>query len=135
MAELRWVVDTAPLVAYLGGLTRGLGAGARRALDQVRAGRARVAVPTLCLFEVAQLEERGRISLGLPFEHWCDLVERAEGVVLQSLTRECVAEARALPALRDPFDRLIAGTAVALGVPLVTPDARIAQAGRVQIVW
>ena len=116
MADLRWVVDTAPLV-------------------ELKAGRARVAVPTLCLFEVAQLEERGRISLGWPFEHWCDLVERAQGLVLQSLTRACVAEARALSALRHPFDRLIAGTAVALGVPLVTPDARIAQAGRVQIVW
>jgi PIN domain nuclease of toxin-antitoxin system len=46
-----------------------------------------------------------------------------------------VSEARALPALRDPFDRLIAGTAVALGVPLVSPDTRMARSGRVEVVW
>jgi len=46
-----------------------------------------------------------------------------------------VSEARSLPALCDPFDRLIAGTAVALGVPLVTPDARIATAERVTVIW
>jgi PIN domain nuclease of toxin-antitoxin system len=45
------------------------------------------------------------------------------------------SEARSLPALRDPFDRLIAGTAVALGVPLITPDVRIAAAPRVRVIW
>ena len=44
-------------------------------------------------------------------------------------------QARAFPDLRDPFDRLIAGTAAALGVPLISPDARIAAAGRVRILW
>jgi hypothetical protein len=69
------------------------------------------------------------------FERWCDLVAQAEPLLLLPLERAHVSEARSLPALRDPFDRLIAGTAVALGVPLVTPDARMATAERVAVIW
>jgi len=84
---------------------------------------------------VGQLEERGRVSLGLPFERWCDLVEEVAALLLLPLERAHVSEARSLPTLRDPFDRLIAGTAVALGLPLITADTRIAAARRVQVIW
>ena len=46
-----------------------------------------------------------------------------------------VSEARSLPSLRDPFDRLIAGTAIALGVPLITPDTRMVGVERPTTVW
>jgi PIN domain nuclease of toxin-antitoxin system len=133
--ETSAVLDTVALVAYLGGAVRGLGRSGRRAFDRARAGRARLAVPTLCLFEVGLLEERSRITLTVPFERWCDLVEETDALLLLPLERAHVSEARALPGLRDPFDRLIAGTAVALGLPLITPDARIAAQGRVAVIW
>jgi len=133
--ETRAVLDTVALLGYLGGAPRGLGRSARRTFDQARAGRLRLAVPTVCLFEVSQLEERGRISLTASFEHWCDLLEETEALLLLPLARDHVSEARSLPILRDPFDRLIAGTAVALGLPLITPDARIAQLKRVAVIW
>lgn len=95
----------------------------------------RLAVPTVCVFEVGQLEERGHIALGVTFEQWCDLLEQTPALLVTSLERAHVSEARALPTLRDPFDRLIAGTAVALGLPLVTPDARLAESRRVRVIW
>lgn len=135
MVETRAVIDTAPLIAYLGGAQRALGRAARRLCERARAGHARLAVPTGCLFEVGLLAERGSITLGIPFERWCDLIETAAPLPLVPLDRAHVSEARALPTLRDPFDRLIAGTAVALGVPLITGDSRIAEAARVQVIW
>jgi PIN domain nuclease of toxin-antitoxin system len=135
MADASAVIDTAPLVAYLAGGRGSLGTAARRFLRGAESGALRVAVPTICLFEVGQLEERGRLKLGVPFERWCDLVEAAPALVVMSLERLHVSEARALPALRDPFDRLIAGTAVAAGLPLITRDARITMSGRVRVVW
>ncbi len=129
------MLDTVALVGYLGGALRGLGPAARRAIDNARQGRSRLAVPTVCLFEIGQLEERGRLALAVPFEQWCDLVEQSEALVLLPLQRTHVSEARSLPTLRDPFDRLIAGTAIALGVPLITSDTRIAASGRVSVVW
>lgn len=133
--ETRAVLDTAPLIFYLSGSRDALGKESLRLLRRAEAGRIRLAVPTVCLFEVAQLEERGRIRLGLPFDHWCDRIERAEPLLLLPLERVHVSEARSLPTLRDPFDRLIAGTAVALGLPLVTPDARIGASTRVRVIW
>ena len=135
MLETRAVLDTVALLAYLGGAVRGFGRDARRAFEGARSSRWRLAVPTVCLFEVSQLEERGRISLTVPFEQWCDLVEHTRALILLPLERAHVSEARALPILRDPFDRLIVGTAVALGVPLITPDARIADLKRVGVIW
>jgi PIN domain nuclease of toxin-antitoxin system len=135
VVDTQAVIDTAPLVAYVGGAQRALGKGARRICERARAGRVRLAVPAICLFEVGLLEERGRISLGVPFERWCDLVEEVAALLLLPLERAHVSEARALPTLRDPFDRLIAGTAVALGLPLITADTRIAEAKRVRVIW
>jgi len=129
------VIDTAPLLAYLGGAERALGTAARRLLRRAQAGHVRLAVPTVCLFEVAQLEERGRIHLRMPFEQWCNLVEATPALLLLPIERAHVSEARSLPVLRDPFDRLIAGVAVALGVPLVTPDTRIASTSRLRVAW
>ena len=40
-----------------------------------------------------------------------------------------------LLALRDPWDRLVMATAIDLGVPLVTADARIAATGLVEVLW
>lgn len=128
-------MDTAPLVAFVQGLLSNLGPAARRVVRLVESGKGVLGVPTICLFEVAQLEERGRIALGQSFGTWCDLVDETPGLRLLPLERIHVVEARALPGLRDPSDRLVAGVAVALGVPLVTPDARIAGEPRVRVLW
>ena len=47
------------------------------------------------------------------------------GFPLEALTPEDVDEARGLGMLIDPFDRLIAGTALRLGLPLMTNDGLI----------
>ena len=90
---------------------------------------------TISLFEIAQLEERGRVQLNVPYDRWCQLVEDSPPLLLLPLERSHVSQARGLPALRDPFDRMVAGTAAALGVPLITSDARIAESRRVRAVW
>ena len=46
-----------------------------------------------------------------------------------------IREARGLARLVDPFDRLIAASAVRLDVPLITGDERIRGSGLVRTVW
>jgi PIN domain nuclease of toxin-antitoxin system len=129
------VLDTAPLIYYVGGRADRLGLAARRLLHTAERRGRRVGASTISLFEIARLEERGRVQLSLPFDRWCQLVEDSQSLLVLALERPHVSEARALPALRDPFDRLIAGSAAALGVPLITSDARIAESRRVRVVW
>jgi PIN domain nuclease of toxin-antitoxin system len=129
------VLDTAPLVAISTSSEQSLGSAAKRLVQRaVRTGDL-LGIPAVCLFEVAQLEERGRIKLRLPFEDWCSLLEESAGLRILALDLGVVSEARALPGLRDPFDRLIAGTAVAHGVPLISPDRRVSGSGRLAVVW
>ena len=129
------MLDTVALVAVATGSERSLGREAARLVRRWARTGGVLGIPTVCLFEVAQLEQRGRLELHLPFEDWCTTLEGSSGLRLLPLDLGVVSEARALPALRDPFDRLIAGTAVAHGVPLISPDRRVAASGRVTVVW
>jgi PIN domain nuclease of toxin-antitoxin system len=135
VGDLRAVLDTAPLVALASGSVRSLGREAHRLVKRITRSGGVLGIPAICLFEVAQLEERGRLTLRVPFEEWCGLLAESPGFRVLPLDVSVVSEARALPALRDPFDRLIAGTAVALGVPLISPDRRVAASGRLSVVW
>jgi PIN domain nuclease of toxin-antitoxin system len=129
------VLDTVPLVALATGSEQSLGPDARRLLKRAARTGGVLGIPSVCLFEIAQLEERGRLKLRLPFEEWCGLLQESAGLRILPLDLAVVSEARALPAVRDPFDRLIAGTAVAHGVPLVSPDRRVTTSGRLSVVW
>lgn len=133
--QLAAVLDTAPLVYYVSGRIDRLGASAKRLLRATERAGNRVGATTISLFEIAQLEERGRIELSLPYDRWCQLVEDSSAIILLPLERTHVSEARTLPALRDPFDRLIAGTAAALSVPLITSDDRLTTSRRLRVVW
>jgi PIN domain nuclease of toxin-antitoxin system len=64
-----------------------LGTGAQRLMRRAETGALRVAVPTICLFEVGQLEERGRLRLGISFEQWCNLLEEVPALVVLPLER------------------------------------------------
>lgn len=129
------MLDTAPLVAFATGSEQSLGPEAQRLVKRAARTGDVLGVPSVCLFEVAQLLERGRIKLRLPFDDWCDLLATSAGIRVLPLDVRVVSAARALPALRDPFDRLIAGTAVAHAVPLISPDRRVASSGRLSVVW
>jgi PIN domain nuclease of toxin-antitoxin system len=53
------------------------------------------------------------------------------------MTPQIVALAARLPASfpKDPADRVITATAMLEGIPLVTADQRIRDAGIVEIIW
>lgn len=64
-------------------------------------------------------------------------MEAVSRVVLEPMTPQIVALAARLPASfpNDPADRVITATAILEGIPLVTADQRIRDAGIVEIIW
>jgi PIN domain nuclease of toxin-antitoxin system len=66
--------------------------------------------------------------------NWCRTLDSKPGFQIQPLLWEDVHEARVLP-FDDPFDCLIAGTALCLGLPLITTDATISDSGLVETIW
>lgn len=83
--------------------------------------------------ELVLLEQLGRLRIS-----YRDLREQLAlraGFPLEAITPEDVDEARGLGVLLDPFDRLIAGTAIGLGLPLMTRDELITSSRRIPTYW
>ena len=97
--------------------------------------RDRIHIPVICFFELALLFELGRIRSPLGFEGWREMIAQFPGLPIEPLLWEDVREARGLVALVDPFDRLIAGTAIRLDAPLITADERIRDSALVRTIW
>ncbi len=127
------VADTHALVWYLTGQTKRLGRRARAALTQADEGRGTVFVPTAVLYELVLLEQAG--ALRVDYAALREQLALRPGFPMAPLLPEDVDEARSLRPLVDPFDRLIAGTARRLGLPLITIDDRIVGSGLVRTVW
>jgi len=130
-----YVTDTHALVFYVTGALRRMSPRCRTIFRRAEEERDRVHVPIVCFFEIALLLERGRLRSRIDFDAWRDLVAAQAGLPVEQLVWEDVREARALTGLVDPFDRLIGGTAVRLGAPLLTNDERMRRSGLVRTVW
>ena len=113
---------------------RRLSAAARRAITTARA-EGGVAVAAISLYEVARLFSGGLLRpIGTVTEAVHDLVD---GVTVLPLTAEIAAFATSFPREfpRDPADRLIAATARAHALSLVTADRAIRDSPLVETVW
>ncbi len=128
------VTDTQALIYHAFGPKSSLGAEAKRVFSKAEAGQTIVVVPTVVLWEVAHQIEQGRIRLHLGFERWCRHLMDHTGFDVVSLDWLDVNSGRKLP-FKDPFDRLIVGTALRLEMPLITRDQNIVDSGLVETIW
>jgi PIN domain nuclease of toxin-antitoxin system len=130
-----YVTDTHALLFYVTGALRRMSPRCVRIFRRAEEQRDRVHVPVTCFFEMALLFERGRIKSRPGLDECHALVAAFPGLPIEPLGWEDVREARGLATLVDPFDRLIAATALRLEVPLLTNDERIRRSGLVRTVW
>ena len=128
------VIDTHALVWWAKQERRRLGRRARRMFERVDGGLAALYVPTLVLDELGELARRGIITLSGGLAGWSRALFSSGRYFPADLTVEVVLRAESLRGIPEPHDRLIAATALLLGYPLVTKDARIAEAG-VDVMW
>lgn len=96
-----------------------------------------IAVASISLWEIAMLVSLGRLGVQGSAESWIrDLLERS-GVVVKEITPTVAALATqfidSFPA--DPADRLIAATARAERMALVSRDAKIRESRLVRTIW
>ncbi|HEV2444647.1 MAG TPA: type II toxin-antitoxin system VapC family toxin, partial [Candidatus Sulfopaludibacter sp.] len=77
--------------------------------------------------ELAMLEAKGRVRLGMPCERWVERALATPGLTLASLTTEIAIESTRLPGAfhGDPADRIIVATARELDARLLTRNRRI----------
>jgi PIN domain nuclease of toxin-antitoxin system len=130
---VKFLLDTHVLVKWVNG---GISSTAqRRALRSVSPS-APLGVADITLWEIASLEERGRLKLALPLREWLLAAVAPPLVRCLDLSPAVAAEMASLAVTRDwdPADRIIVATARVHGLKLVTSDERIAESGLVPVV-
>ena len=129
------VTDTHGLIWYLEDSPL-LGPGAKEVFDACDRGEIIVYIPTICLVEIAYLQEKERIPTDLKMQLDAELRAGTSGLVLVDLTAEVANAVAHVPRsdVPDMPDRIIAATALHLGLPLISRDRRI-QLSDVDTLW
>jgi len=131
-----FVTDTHALLWYLSE-DPSLSTTARDIFRLADTGQAEISIPTIVLVEVVYLTERQRVPT--------DRIDRIANLPIApgshyhavALDTQIIQVMRRVPreTVPDMPDRIIAATALFLGLPLITRDDRIAQLGLIQCVW
>jgi PIN domain nuclease of toxin-antitoxin system len=127
-----YLVDTMALVWYLQG-QRTLGRQARRILREADQGRHTIAISGVTLMEILYLSERRRIPIGL--QNLGNLLAQSTNYTVVPIGFEVVNAAAGIDDVPEMHDRLIAGTAAWLGIPILTNDPVMISSQHVQTVW
>ncbi|MDQ2808796.1 MAG: type II toxin-antitoxin system VapC family toxin [Chloroflexota bacterium] len=130
-----FVTDTHALIWYLTDDSQ-LGLQAQQAFKACDRGEGSMYVPTICLVEIVYLQEKGRIASDLSAQFSSALQSGTTGLALTDLTADIADTLRRVPRAEVPDmpDRIIAATALHLGVPLISRDRRI-RLSAVATVW
>ena len=132
---MTYVTDTHPFVYHVTGRKQRLGRRARSIFDRSDRGTDTIVVPFTVLEEVLLLSEIGRIHIPLPFRDFVLSLDKAVNVDLAANDTSVLLEAATFTTIRDPYDRMIIAQARVAGLPLISGDAKIQEAGLVRIVW
>jgi PIN domain nuclease of toxin-antitoxin system len=129
------VTDTHALIWAIDGNRKRLAKRARKLFDNADEGKCAIYIPTIALAELGEACHRERVTLTLPFEDWARAAFASGHYHEAELSAEIIYAAQRLYAVEERGDRLIAATAVALDLPLITRDPAIAAAAGVECVW
>jgi len=111
----------------------------RRAAAAIRSAVSRggLAIASINLWEIAMLIARGRLSARGTPEAWIAELIRTSGVVVKEITPAVAVLSTQFPDSfsHDPADRLIAATARADGLALVTRDEKMRRSALLKTIW
>ncbi len=132
---LRSVADTHAVIWYIFGDAR-LSATARNTIEQIAAEGNQVAFSSITLAEIVYLSERGRIDAAT-LDRLLRAIDSENALLVEIPFDRNIAQALMRverTQIPDLPDRIIAATALYLGLPLISRDRRI-QLSDVNTIW
>lgn len=132
----QFVTDTHALHWHLANDSR-LSPAAHQLFHDADAGFHRIFICGITLIEMVYLVEKGRLDGALVDRVLTLLDTKGGSYAVAQLDQTTARAMRVVPraAVPDMPDRIITATAYQLGVPLISRDARIREAGIVPVLW
>lgn len=130
------VVDSYAFIWYVQASPR-LSGKARQAMDEATSADVPLMISAVTLVELIYLVEKGTFSEA-DVEAFHEILDAADSGFEVAPIDEAVARAVGrIPraAVADPFDRMIAATALLRAAPLVTYDRRLRQLTGLETIW
>ena len=129
------VLDTHALIWWADASSK-LSKSARQA-TKAESRRRELVASAISVFEIVTLERRGRLEFKIPVTEWLANLRKLPELTIHPITDEIVERAGGLGEVfpGDPADRLIAATALVLGVSLVTQDTKLRGVPSLRTVW
>lgn len=108
-----------------------------RQATRVEGRRRELVASAISIFEIVTLERRGRVVFKAPLSEWLADLRKLPELTIHPITDEIAERAGGLGDVfhGDPADRMIAATALVLGVPLITQDAKLLAVPSLRTVW
>ncbi len=131
-----YVLDTHALIWHLQD-SDSLSSLARCILDDVESGKATAIIPSIVLVEMVYLAEKKRIAAELLDAALRCFRLGAKNYHLAALDLAVTDGLREIPrsVVPDMPDRIIAATALVMGLPLLSADSKISSIATVRVVW
>jgi PIN domain nuclease of toxin-antitoxin system len=113
-----------------------LAADAARAIHDA-AEKNGIVISSISAWEVALLVEKGRLVLSIDVQDWVRKTESLPFVRFVPVDNAIALRSVAMPGAfhADPADRIIAATALVMGLPLVTKDEKIRAYPHLRTIW
>lgn len=127
----KYVIDTQALIKFLNGVTV-INKEIDAILKKTDEGDNVIVVPAVVIFEVGYLYEKNRIPISVKDIE--NIISDSVNYVEEALTLDIIKSAFEITDIPELHDRLIAGTARYLDIPLITNDPVILRSAFLQCV-
>jgi len=128
----QYVTDTTGLIRHLA-KSKKQGKNASKIFEEADRGGCVVFIPVMVLMEILYLSEKNRISTTLP--DVTKLVQSSTNYRIYPITAEVVLKAKEITDIPELHDRIIAATAVLLGLDLISKDSVIGESAFLKTIW
>ncbi len=131
----RYVTDTHALIWHLQNLPN-LSSRVRQIFSEIDEGRSKAVIPTIVPVEMIYLSEKGRIPGNLLNTVLNLIGTDSANYELAPLDFSVISSLRQISrsVVPDMPDRIIAATALALGLPLLSRDSAISNLSNIQVI-
>ena len=105
----------------------------RQIFEKIEHGEGTLSIPAMVLAEIGYLSERGRIDTSL--QEALSYCATYPTVTVASLSEEILVQSFEIDDIPELHDRLIAGTAATIKIPLISNDPVITRSQHLTVIW